>query len=97
MVNGAIGKRIAVIRDHRLMTQAALAHAVGVTRSVISNIERGITVLGAEDAERIAMALHCLHSDLLEPLEAQIPLVRYRGRFKLGAERPQPFWSVEAE
>jgi transcriptional regulator with XRE-family HTH domain len=69
--DGTIGERIAMIRYHRLMTQAELAAAIGVSRSVISHIERGHTRIDLDMAKRLAAALHCTVGDLLVPLEAR--------------------------
>jgi transcriptional regulator with XRE-family HTH domain len=74
------GKRIARIRKHRMMSQTALAEAIGVTRSVISNIERGHTRIDLDMAERLAPALHCTVSGLRAPLDAPLPWIRSRRR-----------------
>jgi DNA-binding XRE family transcriptional regulator len=60
-----IGQRIAMIRVHRMMTQAMLAHAIGVSRSVVFHLEHGNTRVGLDLAERIAAALRCAVDDLL--------------------------------
>jgi DNA-binding XRE family transcriptional regulator len=73
-----IGRRIALIRVHRMMTQAALAAAIGVSRDVIFHIEKGHTPLDIDQAERLAAAMRCSIDDLRAPLEAAIPRIRMR-------------------
>jgi transcriptional regulator with XRE-family HTH domain len=75
-----VGKRIAVIRGHRGMTQSDLAPAIGVSRSVIDNIENGRTRLSLARAVRIAEALHCSIDDLLAPPAAPVSRARSPGR-----------------
>lgn len=78
--DATIGRRIAMIRDNRLMSQAALATAVGTTRSIMFHVEHGRTRIGVDLAERIATALHCSLDDLRAPLDAPIPRSRVRRR-----------------
>jgi DNA-binding XRE family transcriptional regulator len=74
-----IGRRIAMIRAHRMMTQTALAAAIGESRHVMANIEHGQTKVDIERGERIAAALHCTEADIREPLDAPMPRIRFRG------------------
>ena len=78
--NKTIGRRIAMIRDNRLMSQAALATAVGTTTSILFHVEHGHTRIGLEMAEQLAAALHCSLDDLRAPLDAPIPRIRLRKR-----------------
>ena len=52
-----IGENLKHIRETRGMTQVALAEAVGVTPSMITQIERGTKALSVQLAVAIAQAL----------------------------------------
>jgi transcriptional regulator with XRE-family HTH domain len=74
-----IGKRIAMIREHRGMSQAALAAAIEVSKSVIFHYEHGQTRITVDHLEKLAIALHCAARDLLAALDTPIPRIRLRG------------------
>jgi DNA-binding XRE family transcriptional regulator len=74
--DATIGQRVAMIREHRMMTQVGLAAAIGISRSVIFHIEHGHTQVDLELAERLARALHCTIDDLLAPIDAPLPRAR---------------------
>jgi transcriptional regulator with XRE-family HTH domain len=74
--DAVIGKRIAQIREHRLMTQAALGEAIGVSKYAIYHYEHGHRRITAKVLELLAAALHCTLKDLVAPPEAPIPRIR---------------------
>jgi transcriptional regulator with XRE-family HTH domain len=74
--DAAIGKRIAQIRNHRLMTQGYLGEAIGVSRYAIYHFENGHRRITATVLELLAAALHCGVKDLVAPPEAPIPRIR---------------------
>jgi DNA-binding XRE family transcriptional regulator len=76
-----------MIREHRMMPQGALAASIGADRHVIFDIERGYSRIDLDQAERIAVALRCTIEDLLLPLDAAIPRIRFRRR------EPVPSWT----
>jgi transcriptional regulator with XRE-family HTH domain len=78
MSNQQLGKRLAMIREHRHMTQAELAAAIGVTAPAISQYEHGKVEIKARRLVQLARALHCRVIDLLEP-DAPLPRVIFRG------------------
>jgi transcriptional regulator with XRE-family HTH domain len=82
-----IGKRTAMIREHRMMSQAALAAAIGVTKSVINHIEQGHTRISIERLEQLIGALHCSDHDLLAPLDAPLPRIKFHGHWRQGAAK----------
>jgi DNA-binding XRE family transcriptional regulator len=79
-----VGQRVAMIRVHRMVTQAELAAAIGVSRSMMHQIEYGHTRIRLGPAMRLAAALHCTVGDLLIPLNTPMPRMRFRSR-KRGA------------
>jgi transcriptional regulator with XRE-family HTH domain len=74
--DAVIGKRIAQIREHRLMTQAALGEAIGVSKHAIYHFEQGHRRITVEVLEQLARALRCKMKDLCMDPEAGPPLVR---------------------
>ena len=76
---GTIGRRLAAIRGHRLISQAELARAVGVTKALIGHYEHGRAEIGASRLEQLATALHCKAADILAALDAPLPRIRFRG------------------
>lgn len=54
----SLGKRIQTVREERKMTRADLARAVGMSRSLISQIERDTANPSVESLRRIAGALN---------------------------------------
>jgi transcriptional regulator with XRE-family HTH domain len=70
-----IGKRIARIRQQRLMTQGYLGEAIGVSKHAVYHFENGHRRITAEHLERLAVALHCGVAGLLAPVEAPIPRI----------------------
>lgn len=79
MSNQRLGKRLAMIREHRHQSQAELAAAIGVTKSAISQYERGRITIKASRLEELARALHCRSADLLAPLNVPLPRASFRG------------------
>jgi DNA-binding XRE family transcriptional regulator len=72
-----LGKRIKQIREHRLMTQAALGQTIMVNKHAIYRIEKGLRWITDEELELLARALRCKMKDLrMDPAEADPPLVR---------------------
>lgn len=61
------GDMVRVGRETQEMTQAELAKATGIAQGTISSIESGRVTLGAERAEKIAIALKVHPAVLLWP------------------------------
>jgi transcriptional regulator with XRE-family HTH domain len=75
--DAVIGKRIAQIREHRLMTQAALGEALGVSKHAIYRFENGHRRITVEVLEHMSRALRCKMKDLrMDPADVGPPLVR---------------------
>jgi transcriptional regulator with XRE-family HTH domain len=76
-----VGKRIAVARQKRGMSQVALGKAVGQAQTTISSWERERTEPSREDVERVAIALQMKPSELemtdAARAERTVPLVGY--------------------
>lgn len=60
------GKRLKEIRTKKKMSQGDIARALGVDRSYISGVERGVRNPSLKNIERIARALGVDLSELLE-------------------------------
>lgn len=90
-----MGHRIAMIRVHRMMTQATLADAIGESRHVIFHMEHGHTRIDIDQAESIAVALHCSIEDLRAPIDAPLPRIRFRGRRRFSAPTMAPIATDE--
>lgn len=73
-VETRIGERLAAIREHRRMSQADLAAALGVSKAAIGHYEHGRVRLTVPRLEQLALALHCRVADLLAPLDTPVPL-----------------------
>ena len=69
-----IGKRLAAIREHRRISQAELAAALGVSKAAIGHYEHGRVRLTVPRLEQLARALHCRVADLLAPLDTPVLL-----------------------
>ncbi len=61
------GDAVRVARELQEMTQAELAHATGIAQPTLSSIESGRATLGAERAEKLAIALKVHPAVLLWP------------------------------
>jgi transcriptional regulator with XRE-family HTH domain len=61
------GDSVRVIRELQEMTQTQLAEASGIPQPTISSIESGRVTLGAERAEKLAIALKVHPAVLLWP------------------------------
>lgn len=61
------GDMVRVTRELQEMTQADLADASGIAQGTISSIESGRVTLGAERAEKLAIALKVHPAVLLWP------------------------------
>lgn len=57
--NENIGRRIAKLRKHQHLTQAALAEQIGSTSKHISEIERGVTGISIDTQVQLGEKLHC--------------------------------------
>ena len=66
--DSAIGQRIRLLREHRHMTQAQLARAIGVSYQQVYKYERGIDRLSIGRLVMIAEALSISPLDLLDGL-----------------------------
>jgi transcriptional regulator with XRE-family HTH domain len=60
-----IGRRIRIRRAVQNLTQAKLAQAIGITQAQLSYLERGERTLHTETLARIAAALACEPTDLI--------------------------------
>lgn len=74
-----VGRRLAAIRRSRMMSQTALAKAVGKSVKAIAHYEHGRADLRPAILNELARALHCRADDFLAPAEAPLPRVRFRG------------------
>ena len=63
----AVGRRIALVRERRGLTQAQLAHAIGVSKATVAHYEHGRASFNVGRLFAIADALHCRPDVLLEP------------------------------
>ncbi len=68
-----VGKRISKIRLQRRLTQEALAESVKLTRTSITNIERGRQKLPLYTLALIAESLEVEYSELLPLTKAAVP------------------------
>jgi transcriptional regulator with XRE-family HTH domain len=71
-----LAERIRVLRSSRALSLQDLAHRSGVSRSMISQIERCETNPTALVLDRLASALGVVLTQLLEPAGGQAPLSR---------------------
>ena len=76
--NAAMGMRISEIREDRNLTQAELAHAIGVSKYRQFHYEHGQTRIAVEYLERLAEVLHCKMKELRAP--AGSPFRKHRSR-----------------
>lgn len=60
------GKRLRVLREHRGETQRSLADLTGMTHPYISEMERGLKVPSLTTLIRLAIALECEVTDLVD-------------------------------
>jgi len=60
------GNSIKVRRNKLSLTQAELAKSAGLNRSYLSEVENGLASISIQRAEKIAQALDCTLSDLLQ-------------------------------
>src|SRR6516225_3889512 len=79
VINPAIGRRLAMIRERRGFSKTALAAALGVTRHAIAHYERGRADICLSRLEQLADALHVHLEDLLACEDAPLPGIK-RGR-----------------
>ena len=86
-----VGKRIAMFRRDRKLSQQDLADAVShsffISRSAVNHIEHGQQRLFFLHAQVMAAVFHCSLDDLAAPLDAPIPKARVRRKF-LGTTPP---------
>ena len=61
-----IGQNIKRLRERAGMSQSELARAIDVTRSLISQYEADIAAPRMGNVERLAMALGCTKSEIIE-------------------------------
>lgn len=61
-----IGENIRRLRERSRMNQSELAHAIGVTRSLISQYEADLVAPRMGNVEKLALALNCKKSDIIE-------------------------------
>jgi transcriptional regulator with XRE-family HTH domain len=79
------GRRLALIRQDRRMTQQELGAAIGKSRQTITHWENNpLFELCLSDVTKCAWALHCRPKDLLAPPGAPIP------------PRPRFRWIIDA-
>ena len=70
------GQRLREVRQHREISPAKLAKAIGVSVGTIQHYEHGRVHITAERLLELAAALQCEPADLLMPPD--FPLPRYR-------------------
>jgi transcriptional regulator with XRE-family HTH domain len=62
-----IARNVRMARAAKGLSQEALADEVGIDRSYMSRIERGITWVGVEILVKLAVVLECEPHELLMP------------------------------
>jgi DNA-binding XRE family transcriptional regulator len=65
-VSARFGVAVRQRRKEQKMTQVELANAAGISRSYLSEVERGQESISLERADRIAKVLNCDLADLLK-------------------------------
>lgn len=79
--NHRTGERLHQIREHRNVSQARIAKAIGVSVGTIQGYEHGRTHITIDRLEQLAQALQCEPADLL--ISPGTPPPRYhRPRYK---------------
>lgn len=94
----AIGQRIRLLREHRRLTQAQLARAIGVSYQQVYKYERGIDRLSVGRLVLIATALSVSPHDLLDGLSgtedgtgaARLPVIERIRLLEAYADIPDP-------
>ena len=74
-----IARRLHQVRQHRNISQARIAKAIGVSVGTIQNYEHGRAQIAADRLKHLAIALQCEPADLLA--DPGSPLPRYRFRY----------------
>ena len=97
--SNTIGRRLAVIRKSRGLTQAEVGAWIGKSKTSVFAWERGLYEIKLADAQACAGALRCSLKDLLAAVDAPLPAVparwprtrrRSRQRSELSAEMKTP-------
>jgi transcriptional regulator with XRE-family HTH domain len=84
----ALGRRLAAIRTHRMISQSELAGMIGTTKSVIYHCEHDHCVISVARLTDLAWALSCTVPDFLAPAAAPLPQLKPRRRQLLWAPSP---------
>lgn len=78
--SATFGPRLKLIREHRRLTQCALAAAIRKSKQTISVLQNSARIeIRLDDVKACARILRCSKEDLLAPITAPLP--------------PCPFWS----
>ena len=94
--NLALAERLSVVRKHADLTLDQAAAASGVSRASLSRIERAETSPTAATLGRLCAAYHLTMSELLSPLEADVPsiIARADAPFFEDAQTGFKRWSI---
>ena len=65
-ISAKFGKRVRAIRLKKKISQADVANLLGVHRSFVSQIERGVVNMSLKNIERLAKALKVPMRELIE-------------------------------
>jgi transcriptional regulator with XRE-family HTH domain len=95
IIDPVIGRRLAAIREHRMMSQSELAATIKVTRGAIWNYEHGYADIKSPRLDELARALYCRVEDILAPVEAPLPRARFRGSRAAPALTAEPATQVD--
>lgn len=68
-----IGERIRKLREEQGISQQALANAIGVQQSTISEIERGSNQPSWKTLHKLAQFFDVQPSNLLDPVPSSLP------------------------
>lgn len=77
IIDPSLGQRLQRVRNHRHISQAQLAKALGVSIGTIQNYEHGRVHMTADRLEQLARALQCQPTDLLMSLHSPLPKYRF--------------------
>ena len=75
-----LGRRLAAIRAHRMISQSELAALVGVSKASIHRYEHGHCRIDAGRLAQMAWALSCSPADFFAPAEARLPRLKPQRR-----------------
>ena len=88
----AVGKRIAILRQAKGLTQKMLAEKIGIKRALVSDYERGKVRIYGDMIARIAIVLKVSSDDILglklKSFDKQMPSLKIMKRVRQITELP---------